>query len=371
MPKKLMLAGGGHAHMMVLANLHRFAEKGYEVAVIQPSPFHYYSGMGPGMLGGTYSPEEIRFATKRAVEKQGCRFVRDKVIQVDPERKTLHLESGESLPYDIVSFNVGSYVPQSIISDRADNIFTVKPIESLKKAQQKILEHASAEKIKIAVVGGGASAVEIAGNAWALTNKPGMHPAEIKIFARSTLMARFPQQVRVKAIRSLTGRNIEIVEHCLVSAIKNGRIEQESHRTFDADVIFVAVGVRPSPLFKKSGLSVGPDGGLLVNRYLQSVDHPDIFGGGDCIYFKDRPLDKVGVYAVRENPVLLHNLMASLEEEELMEFDPGGNYLLIFNLGDGTGIFRKNFLHFNGRPAFWLKDYIDRKFMKKFQAIEL
>ena len=50
MAKKLLLAGGGHAHMMTLANLHQFVEKGYEVTVVQPSPHHYYSGMGPGML---------------------------------------------------------------------------------------------------------------------------------------------------------------------------------------------------------------------------------------------------------------------------------------------------------------------------------
>ena len=57
---------------------------------------------------------------------------------------------------------------------------------------------------------------------------------------------------------------------------------------------------------------LGPDGGLRVNEYLQSVDHPEVFGGGDCIYFEDRPMDKVGVYAVRENPVLYHNLKAAL-----------------------------------------------------------
>ena len=71
------------------------------------------------------------------------------------------------------------------------------------------------------------------------------------------------------------------------------------------------------------------------------MDHPEIFGGGDCIYFQDQPMDKVGVYAVRENPVLLHNLMASLDGDALEAFDPGRDYLLIFNLGDGTGIFRK------------------------------
>ncbi|MDW7772077.1 MAG: FAD-dependent oxidoreductase [Desulfobulbaceae bacterium] len=370
MSQKLVLAGGGHAHMTVLANLSRFREKGVEVTVVQPSPFHYYSGMGPGMLGQTYSPEEIRFSTRHMVEKQGCRFILDKVVHVDPREKILRLESGEPLPYDRVSFNVGSHVPRSIITDQSPNVFTVKPIEGLLAARNKILKSGSVKPQKIAVIGGGASAVEIAGNAWALTGKPGMHPAEIKIFVRRTLMADFPQSVRSRAIRSLVGRKIEIRENCEVSAISNGTIELKAGGTYAADHIFVAVGVHPSPLFMESGLTVGPDGGLLVNRYLQSIDYPDIFGGGDCIYFKDKPLDKVGVFAVRENPVLLHNLMASFENGSLMEFDPGGDYLLIFNLGDGTGIFRKKFLHFNGRLAFLLKDYIDRKFMKKFKALE-
>ncbi len=75
----------------------------------------------------------------------------------------------------------------------------------------------------------------------------------------------------------------------------------------------------------------------MVNRFLQSTTHPEIFGGGDCIYFQKSPMDKVGVYAVRENPVLFHNLLAGMEGGNLQPFDPGGNYLLIFNLGDGEG----------------------------------
>jgi NADH dehydrogenase FAD-containing subunit len=110
-------------------------------------------------------------------------------------------------------------------------------------------------------------------------------------------------------------------------------------------------------------------GGLLVNKYLQCTAHPEIFGGGRCIYFKDRPLDKVGVYAVRQNPVLYQNLMASLEETVLQPFDPGG-YHRIFNMGDDTGILRKKRLVFGGRLAFLIKDHMDRKFIRKFQAIE-
>jgi hypothetical protein len=50
MGKQLILVVVGHAHMVTLANLHKFIEKGHRVAVIDPSPHHYCSGMGTGIL---------------------------------------------------------------------------------------------------------------------------------------------------------------------------------------------------------------------------------------------------------------------------------------------------------------------------------
>jgi NADH dehydrogenase FAD-containing subunit len=370
MKKHLVLAGGGHAHMMTLAHLHQFVEKGHQVTVIQPSAYHYYSGMGPGMLGRQYRPEEIRFATRRVVEKKGGRFVLGKIAGADPAAGTVRLESGESLPFDVISFNVGSHVPQSHIVGDGTDIFPVKPIEKLLQAQQRILELASQKKITVGVIGGGPSAVEIAGNIWRLARGNTNHRPAIIICTRKRLMPDHPQGIRTKALASLTSRGVTVLEESAVKEIATGRIRLESRQEHAMDIVFVALGVKPSPVFKDSGLPTGPDGGLLVNRYLQSPAHPNLFGGGDCIYFQEQPLNKVGVYAVRQNPVLLHNLMAALEGQALQPFAPGGDYLLIFNLGDGTGIFRKGRLQFGGRPAFIIKDYIDRKFMRKFQAIE-
>lgn len=370
MKKNLVLAGGGHAHMVTLANLRQFVEKGYDVTVIGPSEYHYYSGMGPGMLGNIYKPEEIRFATRHVVEKAGGSFVLGKVLKINAESQTVHLESGKSVPYDVISCNLGSYVPQDIIKDGLDDIYLVKPIERLLAAQQRILELGSRKKIAIGIMGGGPSAVEIAGNIRHLMRTSGLKPAAIKILTSKTIMPHHPAGIRAKALSSLKGRGVEIVENCDVHEVRTGRVTEASGKIHELDIIFVAIGVKPNPVFKESGIPTGPDGGLLVNRYLQSTEYRNIFGGGDCIYFKEAPLDKVGVYAVRQNPVIYHNLMANLEGTELQEFEPGGDYLLIFNLGEGIGIFHKRWLLFDGRLAFYIKDYIDRKFMSKFQAIE-
>jgi NADH dehydrogenase FAD-containing subunit len=370
MSKRLVLAGGGHAHMLPLAHLGEFVKKGCHVTVIGPSEHHYYSGMGPGMLGGTYRPEDIRFATRHLVEKNGGDFRLGNVVHIDGTGRKVHLDNGAPVPYDLLSCNLGSHVDRNLVKGDMDGIFAVKPIEKLWAAREEILSGASHTSLVIGVVGGGPSAVEIAGNLHHLTRSPGLKPAVIKILARSGIMPRHPAGIRTKAKASLEKRGIEIIEQCPVKEISTGVVIESSGTRHEFDIIFLASGVKPNEVFQESGLETGPDGGLLVNRFLQHKRYPEIFGGGDCIYFEDQPLDKVGVYAVRQNPVLLHNLMASLDGRPLMAFEPGGAYLLIFNLGNNTGIFHKWFLQFGGPLAFKIKDYIDRKFIRTFQAFE-
>ena len=370
MAKHLVLVGGGHAHMMTLANIYAFVAKGHRVTVIGPSEYHYYSGMGPGMLGGTYSPSDIRFATKHVVEKQGGIFVLGKAVRVRPDEKEIELESGETVRYDVVSFNAGSYVPRLNLGEVIENIYPVKPIERLMEAQARIKELASQKPITIGIIGGGPSSVEIAGNIWQLTSESGVNQPRVKIFAGNDLMAKYPNGVRYRIERSLKRLGVEIYTNGFVQKIEPDGIILESGERYDLDIIFLAIGVRPNAIFQRSGIPTGPDGGMLVNSCLQSTAYPEMFGGGDCIYFQDQPLDKVGVYAVRQNPVLYNNLMAALKGEPLQVFIPGGDYLLIFNMGGGKGVLRKKWLTFGGRLAFIIKDYIDRRFMKKFQAIE-
>jgi len=363
----LLLAGAGHAHMMVMDKLSDIVARGHKVVAVGPGERHYYSGMGPGMLGGTYKPEEISFPVMSMIESRGGSFVQGKVARINAAQRKVLLESGGELDYDVLSCNLGSQVPHGLAAQGSTDVYTVKPIEQLLYARQRILDLATTKKVRIGVCGGGAAALEVAGNAWAAANEQGRKGCSVQVFAGSGFLKRMPSKVRKLAKRSLSKRGIEVVQGSYVSEVSTGRVALQNGRSFELDVIFLALGVRPSKVFRASNLPTGKDGGLTVNRYLQSVAHPEIFGGGDCIWFEPRPLDKVGVYAVRQNPVLLHNLQAQLEGRSLQQFDPGGNYLLIFNVGGGRGVFHKSGISFDGSVAFWIKDYIDRKFIRDFQ----
>jgi NADH dehydrogenase FAD-containing subunit len=367
MGKHLVLVGGGHAHMTVMLNLRDYIERGHRVTLIGPSAYHYYSGMGPGLLSGIYRPQEVRFHIKKMAEDRDAAFVQDTVTRIDPEQKVLIVHSGTEIEYDVVSFNTGSHVPLDSDVVLNNTIFAVKPVVNLLKARRVIHDLINNKTPRLVVIGGGPAALEICGNLWRLVADAGAS-ASITVLGGRKFLAFFPEKAQRYARKSLTSRNLQIVEGVNVSRLESGRAILEDGREIPFELALLAWGIQPSALFRDSGLPTGQDGGLLVNDHLQSVAYPDIFGGGDCISLEKRPLDKVGVYAVRQNPILHHNLLAALEDRDLQTFQPQETYLLIFNLGNGTGIFYRGNRVWKGRLVFYLKDYIDRKFMKKFQV---
>ncbi len=367
MGKHLVIVGAGHAHLTVLKNLKEFTGSGHRVTVVSSSPLHYYSGMGPGMLSGIYRPEEIRFNVKRMTEDRGAAFVEDNVVKIRPQEKKIDLHSGNEVSYDVLSLNTGSYVPAKEAMPADESVFTVKPIEKLLLARRRIIEDLKDKNLKITVAGGGPAGVEVAGNLERLVkNESGR--CRITLVAGTRLLSGFKSSVRKHALKSLTSRHVQVIEGARVAAVKDRKTELSNGDVLDNDYVFMAVGVKPSSLFIDSGLPAGQDGGMLVNQFLQSVAYPELFGGGDCISFKPQPLAKVGVYAVRQNPILLHNLLSTLNGGALQEFVPQDSFLLALNMGDGTAVVRWHSLIWGGTLGFALKNYIDRKFMKAFQV---
>jgi len=367
MGKHMVFTGGGHVHLTALLRLRDYVRAGHRVTLIGPSPYHYYSGMGPGLLSGIYRPAEVRFHVKKMAEDRGAVFLEDRVVKVEAARRALILGSGEELRYDAVSFNTGSEVPADIVDPSADNVFLVKPIENLLVARKKVLDAPGGRGLRAIVVGGGTAGVEVAANLARLGRESGKIGG-ITLVSRSKVLEGYPGKARALVRDALARLRIALIEEVGARSIGAGGVRLESGANLQGDMVFVAVGVKPSPLFADSGLPTGADGGLLVNDSLQAVRYPDLFGGGDCITLDGTPLERVGVYAVRQNRLLHRNLLAFLEGRPLRRFDPGGVFLTILNMGDGSGIFwRKEFV-WGGSFAFRLKDAIDRRFMRKFQV---
>ncbi|RQW85828.1 MAG: pyridine nucleotide-disulfide oxidoreductase [Geobacter sp.] len=367
MGKHLVLVGGGHAHLTSLLNIDQMTARGHHVTLVNPSPYHYYSGMGPGMLGGFYEPSQARFHVGKMAEERGAGFLRDAAIRINPQEKTILLKSGQNISYDVASFNTGSAVQFEPLGSSAENIFPVKPVLNLYKARTALLREIENRDVEVIVIGGGPAGVEVSTNLWQLLHNK-TNRATITLVAGSSLLQHIPERARLMALRSLLKKNIRVCTGVRGEQIEKGVVTLSDGSRINYDFVFIATGIKPSLLFKESALPTGADGGMLVNSFLQSTEYPELFGGGDCISLNGAPLAKVGVYAVRQNPVLFHNLLAKLEDTPLLSFEPGPPYMLILNMGDKRGILWKKSLTLNGKVSFLLKDYIDRRFMKKYQV---
>lgn len=367
MGKHIVLVGAGHAHLLTISGCSRYIESGHRVTVVSTGHYHYYSGMGPGLLSGLYEPREVRFDVKTMAESRGARFIEDEVLSVEPNQRQLKLQKGESVEYNVVSFNTGSRVSTGSLDISNANIFTVKPIENLYRARKQIIEATGEGPLKILVIGGGAAGIEIAANVRWIENAAG-RKIEVSLVSRGRILSGFVNRARRLVLRKIRAAGIRVVESAQAKEIQDNICILEDRREIPFDFALMATGTRPHSLFTDSRLPTAKDGGLLVNRYLQSVQYPEIFGGGDCIHFQPWPLKRVGVYAVRQSSILFHNLKAFATGRSLSIFKPQQDYLLILNMGDGTGLLNKKFLVLDGRLAFKIKDHIDRKFMKRFQV---
>jgi len=364
--KSVVLVGGGHAHLFTLARLPELIRRGASVTLVTATQYHYYSGMGPGMLAGTYHPEALRFDVRAQAQRCGAACIVDRAVSLDPVRRLLFLAETQPIPYDIISFTIGSTV--SLPDDNlADNIVPAKPIENLLRFREQVRMHLAQGTPRLVVIGGGAAGVELAGNLERLVRSDrGM--AYVSLVAGKRLLERLPEKAGDLARNSLENRKIEVIEGKRVV-----RLEFEGAMLDDGSLLpfhtaLAATGVVPPPLFRTSGLPVAEDGSMLVTDSLQCVNYPEILGGGDCISLAGKPLDRVGVYAVRQAPVIYANLVALLAGKDTVRFTPQARYLQLLNLGDGTALFIRGTTVFRGKSALFLKDYLDTSFVRKYQA---
>ncbi len=365
-PRRVVLVGAGHAHLFSLKRLAEFTRRGCAVTVIAPEDF-WYSGLATGVLGGHYAPEQDQVDVAALVARggAGARFIRGRVTALDPRAKCVRLASGETLGYDVLSLNLGSATRP--FPGESERVFAIKPLHHLWRLRQALeAARAAGETPRVVIAGGGASGCEIAANVRALCGAG----AEITLLAGGGKIARaFPPRASAALRRWLEAHGISVLTDAAVSHLE-GRVAVTKNGARHAfDFLVNATGLHPPATLAEAGLPVSARGEMLVDDCLRSTGDPHIFGGGDCVKMDGRELAKIGVYAVRSAPTLLHNLLATLENRPLRAFRPQRHFLLILNLGGGCGLASWRGFHWLGRAAFCLKDRIDRAFLARYRSI--
>ena len=365
MPKKLVLLGGGHAHLHVLAHLSDYLTTDIQVTLISPRTF-WYSGMGPGMLGGFYSRADATVDMEKLVSRAGADFIDAMAESFDPPAGRVRLTDGRTVHFDVLSLNLGSGINQRAIPGY-EYATTVKPVSNLHRLHEQ-LDMVRPKQLSVVVIGGGLAGIEIAGNLAMLLTRIKTDWNCILLAGRRGLAAGLPQRFVRQAERELTRLGVTVMAEVSAIDISPESVLLDSDERLESQLTILATGVQPPEIVADSGVTVDSDGAMVVTPTLQSVSHPNIFGGGDCISLMGRNLARTGVYAVRQGPILRHNLRAFFAGTPMRHFRPQKQFLLIANLGNRRALGSWRGFTFGGKKTLWLKQYLDRKFMAGYQG---
>ena len=94
-----------------------------------------------------------------------------------------------------------------------------------------------------------------------------------------------------------------------------------------------------------------------------------MFAAGDTAAFGPRELPKSGVYAVRAGPVLADNIRRTLTGTALRPFRPQRDALYLVSTGERHAAGTRNGIVVEGDWVWRWKDWIDRRFMRRFQEL--
>jgi selenide,water dikinase len=365
--KRLLLAGGGHAHVGVLERFAREPLADVDVTLVSPFARQVYSGMLPGWIAGHYALEECVIALAPLAQAAGARLHLAHVARLDLQNRIAYTEAAEAIPFDVLSLDTGPVIDPDAIPGLAQHAIPLRPIEALIAQWQRLLAHfaEAASGQTVTVIGGGAGGVELA---LAIAHRAQTVPCALRVqlvAGRAGLLPSLTHTVRARLRRLIDARGVRLIED---DAVEIGRhtvlLADGGELTSDATI--VAIGAAAAPWFGASGLATDEAGFVAVNEYLQSTSHPFVFAAGDCATMLAHRRPKSGVYAVRAGAPLARNLRRALAGRPLVRYRPQKRALYLLSAGDKYAVASWGPWSAEGAWVWRWKDRIDRRFIARY-----
>jgi len=142
----------------------------------------------------------------------------------------------------------------------------------------------------VVVCGGGATGIETAAQVASVYPR-----IKVSLVTQGSLALSWGKSVTDAIRRRLVSLGVEIVDQSTVRAVRQHRVVLDHERELACDLCIWTAGFVVQPLARESSLAVNERGQILVDPFLRSVSHPQIYAIGDAA----SPVEDPGVPHVR------------------------------------------------------------------------
>jgi selenide,water dikinase len=363
----LVLLGGGHAHVHVLKSFGMRPLPGVRLTLIARDVETPYSGMLPGYVAGHYSFAECHIDLRRLARFAGARLVHDEANGIERGEGHVLCRAHPPIRYDLLSIDIGSTPRPDLVPGAAEHTIAVKPIDRFARRWEALLDRSGRmRQLRLAIVGGGAGGVELALAAQHRLGQMLGTGLAVSLVTREGLLPSHNARVRGQLSRILADRGIAVAENSRVLRVAPGRLVCEGGRDIAFDEALWVTEAGAAPWLAATGLPLDEGGFVAVEESLRAIGDDRIFAAGDVAAMRGHPRDKAGVYAVRQGRPLAANLRRALAGERLRRAVPQRRALALIGTGDGRAVASRGPFASHGAPLWRLKDWIDRRWMRRY-----
>lgn len=377
---RITIAGAGYAGLRATLRLAARLDKRRDVAITLVDKYDYHQVLTelPRVAAGTRLADEVRVPLQDVLDRR-VKFVRTTITGFDLPGQRLLTEAG-LLPYSRLVLALGSRPNDFGIPGLAERALTLWSVDDARRVLAAVdAQVASAvgvddpaeqrRRLTVVIGGGGATGVELAGELAeelpALARRHGLPEEGCKVIlidAGPTILAGSSPELIAKANQILADLQVEVRVNSLIARATEGGFVLKNGETIAGGVFVWAGGVKAPDLVAGSGLPIGHNGRIKVDRHLRALDHPAIYVAGDLASVTDpatgRALPPLAQIALEEGETVATNLLAEIEGRELEPFR-FQNKGFVISVGGRSGVADVAGRTFGGRLAHVLKDAIE------------
>lgn len=330
-PRHVVIIGAGFGGLTCARRL--AGRPGIEVTIIDRNPYQVFSPLLYQVSTGGLPEDDIAYPIRAAVPK--ARFRRGDAVRIDPTAKTVRLADGAVIAWDELVLAVGSTGTTFGIPGVAENSLQMKTIQEARVIRRRLLQtyedvefgRLPKEALRVVVVGGGPTGVEVSGAVAELQRAmshefPAIcsHATVTLVEAGPRLLPSFSEKSSAHARSQLADLGVAVKVDCAVDRMYPGDVHLATGEVLTAGTIVWAAGVAAPAQWSDLGVADRANR-LEVSPTLQ-LD-PSIWVVGDIAHVPGpdgRPLPMVASVAMQMGRYVAHAIVRRLQGAELKPF---------------------------------------------------
>ncbi len=379
--RTILIVGGGFAGVETAKKIAAKRLPNTRIILISNKHhFEYYPALYRVVTGK--SPLEVCIPLTDIFRDRRVEVVVDDVLSVDPVEKKVVGKSGSSYHYEYLVLALGSETVYFNIPGLAENSFGFKSINEalvLKEHLHALFDkHArlSAQELaanfQIAVVGGGASGVELSAELLsyvqdlARRHEIGAEKVRVTLIeAAPRLVPLLPEKMSEQIKKQLELLGVTVMLNEAVTAENKTALLMKDLPTGHADgamptkTVIWTSGVKPNHLYATiPGIQMEKNGRVAVTETLEAKGLTNIFIVGDAANTQYSGMAQTALY---DGGYIAQTIANTLLGKKVSAYTPK-KVAYCIPVGRGWAIFKMGSIEFSGLIAYFIREFIDLSF---------